>query len=308
MAADIDFHSALTSYFADHNKFHSFYLFTLEADIFIANFHQDKEVYIKALDYKLKLNLENTICNQATFGNREIENYDLVKHLCVTPQLLSHDCITIPNLILTNHISSVTISYMIIEKWGQSLYHKYIEPQREQICTLDFLGPGISSEVFLYCPQQRDYYFPVSIPTEIMIQVYNIVLLLYQNNVRLNDIHTGNWIEKDGLVKVIDLEDVTITHRGTNLLVNNSLAKAVKILDSDINITALQEAYDNGARNVTMALLAMIKIEMYTDTITTAEKEIYQFLIKQGAQIPIAIDYINEKFPYKTYLLQFLQK
>lgn len=297
---DIDFHLALRSHFTDHNKFHDFYLFTLEADIFIANFQQDKYFYIKVLDYKL--NLEKTLGSK----EKEIKNYELVKHLNVTPQLLSHDCITISNLIITDQINSTTISYMIIEKWGQSLYHKYIKSRKDQIDPDFFLGPGIPSEVFLYCPQQRDYYFPAFIPTEIMTQVYNIVLLLYQNNIGLQDIHTGNWVEKDGLVKVVDLEDVTITHCRTNLLVNNSLAKAVKILAADINITVLQEAYDNGARDVTMALLAMIKIEMYTDTITIAEEEIYQFLIKQGAQIPIAIDYINEKFSYKTSWLNFL--
>lgn len=323
-----ELHQILLSYFKDNNRFEYFWNFIQQAGEITEEFNKNSKVYIKLLDC-----LENEANNQTIIHhecspecplacvdpiNSECGNYMKIKHCNVAPQLLQYGFITIPNIIrnelcednviIDKHISA-HIKYMIIEKHGQSLFNKYAG-------VIDFddnlLGPGLVSEELLFSAGIFATAFPSFIPADIRTQVYDIVWLLYQNNIRLNDIHLGNFVEKDGLVKVIDLEDITLIEHDPDLLVNNSLVKVVKILYLGVSkywdSTLIVEAYKNGARDVTPALLAMIDLNggVLYDTI----EDTYKFLIQCGASIEAAITEIKSSIANnerQIKLIEFLQ-
>lgn len=244
----------LTSYFTDHNKFRSIWALAEEITDLVDDINKTAPVYIKLLNCQK--------ANKTVSYSRvsESDNYLKVADFQVTPQLLDHDCLTFADLILADKARTIKIHYMVSEKWGISLHSKYA-PSR--------VGFGVVSQMFLFYP---DIIAEIShqIPPEIIAQVYDIVLLLYKNNISLNDIHLGNFVEKDGLVKVIDLEDMSTVIYDPTLSVENSLTKEIKIMGGCVR--SLRDAYDAGARDVTEALQTLFKSNK------NFNNEEYQFL------------------------------
>ncbi len=71
-----------------------------------------------------------------------------------------------------------------------------------------YRGPGEDTSTLISNPEYFDILFPQVIPKNIKSQVWNIITTLYKLSIFLCDIHTGNFVVKDGIVKVIDLEQI----------------------------------------------------------------------------------------------------
>lgn len=307
-----EIHNILLANIKDHINFTDCYEVMEKATDIISTYNKTAEVYIKLT--QCTEGLEDGVNDSSLIHfcspectchldnpelYTEINNYLKIKDLDVAPRLLQYGYLIIPNIV---DRFSCKIIYMMTKKWGESLFDKYA---KDLEANKNYLGPGIYSEVLLFSPKTFAEHFPSFLPIEIRNQVYDIVWLLYQNNIKLFDLHLGNFVEKDGLVKVIDMEDIKFIRHDPDLLVNNSFLKIVKILNYEyywpdliseyyLDLQLMKEAYQNGATDATEALTSLLSI---TDGYLYDElDEIYDFLVQCGADIKAILDFINDEF------------
>jgi hypothetical protein len=89
---------------------------------------------------------------------------------------------------------------IITEKYGISLLEKYLNND------VSYGGPGPDSKLILEC---FDDHFPSLIPENIRQQIMPLLQKLESLGYKHDDVHAGNFLVKDDVVKIIDFDCVT---------------------------------------------------------------------------------------------------
>jgi serine/threonine protein kinase len=94
------------------------------------------------------------------------------------------------------------ILYCIVtKKYGVSLLEKYLNND-----IIQFGGPGFTSNTF---NEYFDEFFPDTIPSIIRSQIYPLVLKFKDAGWLHDDIHAGNFVVENDIVKIIDFDCVS---------------------------------------------------------------------------------------------------
>lgn len=171
---------------------------------FCKEYEKTNSVYVK-----IKAHHGISISEGINNYNDQIELYDSISHLDITPQLIDH-------CILYNK-NNVFMYVIITEKFGSSLTQLYFKYYRA-------LLPGLQSYDMLKNDKSLDAYFPSSsiehiyeginneiicLPDSVRSQLRPLVRSLLDCGWIHDDLHCGNFVQnEEGIVKIIDFDIV----------------------------------------------------------------------------------------------------
>lgn len=139
----------------------------------------------------------------------EIKIYNLLQPLHITPKLIKYENIKVCDLFDDNNmiLDTYYYHYLVIEKYGESLWDLYSDNNWEGANIYEYYDAYIKALEGNTNKEELNVFnimFPPCIPNEIREQVK----IIYQKMVTVGylhqDMHAGNFLVKDGIVKVID--------------------------------------------------------------------------------------------------------
>ena len=209
----------------------------------------------------------------------EVDWYEELEELKVTPKLFDYGHLSDEKY--KNHAKEINIEkvfFISTEKWGISVFDKYID-RVEGLNKSDkdaYLGPGLFTSIYIRSPSMFDRSFPSAyIPEKIKKQIWNILMKLYDYGVEHFDIHTGNFVVKNGIVKIIDLDDCQRVEE--KAVPNKTLKDVIEYSGTDLDL--LIEMEEAGADDYDEAFLASL------ESLTGSNyEEIVDFFVKGGIE------------------------